>query len=274
MIAEYFGRSAVAGARRPSETGLSDFLDGLVQDEKARAVQLRKAGSAWLGGRERLWGILDFKKPELAKHADERRAAFAEQVVKHLASKLRDDDDRVGAVFDIDLVEDAVGWGMDELPDAPEKKKRKDGEPGLPHSIGGLMASLDAIELLAALQLTEQQKLVLIEKLKAFLIVLFRVIDGEGKRHNNDIHCKLVLAMTTEGKDFPWEERYESFKRLLDTGISNLKIAFHPDRKALLIPLLKRAELVMADYEEWIVSDGTSIVLNASASDDDPAATS
>nr|WP_269744899.1 DEAD/DEAH box helicase family protein [Aromatoleum toluclasticum] len=263
------------GKDKDGATGLSDFLDGLVQNEKPRAVQLRKAGSAWLSGRERLWGILDFRKPELSKHADERRAAFAEQVVRHLASKLRDDDDRVGAVFDIDLVEDAVGWGMDELPDAPVKrKKRKDGEAGLPHSIGGLMASLDAIELLAALQLTEQQKLVLIEKLKAFLIVLFRVIDSEGKRHNNDIHCKLVLAMTTEGKDFPWEERYESFKRLLDTAVSNLKIAFHPDRKALLVPLLKRAELVMADYEEWIVSGGTSIVLGASESDETSATAS
>lgn len=72
--------------------------------------------SAWLGSRERLWGILDFTKPELAKHADEKRAAFAEQVVKHLAAKLRDEDDRVGAVFDIDLIEDAIGWGLDELP--------------------------------------------------------------------------------------------------------------------------------------------------------------
>ena len=232
-----------------------------MKDEKPRAALLRKAGSAWLGSRERLWGILDFTKPELTKHADDKRAAFAEQVIKHLASKLRDEDNRIGAVFDIDLVEDAVGWGMDELPDAPEKKKKPKGTPGLPHSIGGLMASLDAIELIAALQLTEQQKLLLIEKLKAFLIVLFQVIDGEGKKRNNDIHRKMILAMASEGTDFPWEDRYAKFKELLDTGATNLKIFAHPDRKALLLPLMKRAELVMADYEEWIVSDGTSIVL-------------
>jgi len=46
---------------------------------------------------------------------------------------------------------------------------------------------------------------------------------------------------------------------------NNLKIAFHTDRKALLVSLMKRAELVMADYEEWIVSGGTSIVLSATA---------
>ena len=33
-------------------TGLSDFLDGLTKDEKPRAINLRKVGSAWLGSRE------------------------------------------------------------------------------------------------------------------------------------------------------------------------------------------------------------------------------
>ena len=186
-------------------------------------------------------------------------------MVKPLAATLRDEDDRVGAVFDIDLVEDAVGWGLDELPVAPEKKKKPKGESGLPHSIGGLMTSLDAIELLAALQLTEQQKLLLIEKLKAFLITLFQVIDGEGRKRNNDIHRKMVLAMAREGADFPWEDRYAKFKELLDAGALNLKIFAHPDRKALLPPLMKRTELVMADYEQWIVSDRTSIALNPEA---------
>ena len=257
-------KAAQAGGKdKEGATGLSDFLDGLTKDDKVRAINLRKAGSAWLGSRERLWGILDFSKPELAKHADDKRAAFAEQVVKHLAAKLCDEDDRVGAVFDIDLVENAVGWGLEKLPEAPEKKKKRKGEPGLPHSIGGVMASLDAIELLAALQLTEQQKLQLIEKLKAFLIELFQVIDSEGKKRNNDIHRKMVLAMANDGADFPWEDRYAKFKELLDTGATNLKIFAHPDRKALLLPLLKRAELVMADYEEWIVSGGASIVIGA-----------
>lgn len=256
-------KAAQAGGKdKEGATGLSDFLDGLVKDDKPRAINLRKMGSAWLSSRERLWGILDFKKQELLKHADEQRAAFAEQVVKHLAAKLRDEDDSVGAVFDIDLVEDAVGWGLDELPEPPDRKKKTKGEAGLPHSIGGLMSTLDAIELLAALQLTEQQKLLLIEKLKAFLIVLFQVIDGEGKKRNNDIHRKMVLAMANEGADFPWEDRYAKFKELLDAGALNLKIFAHPDRKALLPPLMKRAELVMADYEEWVASGGTSIVPN------------
>lgn len=259
-------KAAQAGGKdKEGATGLSDFLDALVKDDKPRAINLRKAGSAWLGSRERLWGILEFKKPELAKHGDEKRRAFAEQVVKHLAAKLRDEDDRIGAVFDIDLVEDAIGWGLDQLPETPEKKKKLKDEPGLPHSIGGLMVSLDAIELLAALQLTEQQKLYLIEKLKAFLIILFQIIDGEGKRRNKDIHRKMILEMANVGADFPWEERYTKFKELLDAGALNLKIFAHPDRKALLPPLMKRAELVMADYEEWIVSGGTSITLSTAA---------
>jgi type I restriction enzyme R subunit len=255
------------GKDKEGATGLSDFLDELVKADLCRAKLIRKAGSAWLSSRERLWGILDFKKPELAKHADEKRAAFAEQVVKHLATKLREEDDRVGAVFDIDLVEDAEGWGLEELPEAKEKKKKPKGGPGLPISIGGIITSLDAIELLVALQLTEQQKLLLIEKLKTFLSVLFQVIDSEGKRRNNDIHRKMILAMANEGADFPWEERYNKFKELLDGSALNIKIFAHPDRKALLPPLMKRAELVMADYDEWIVSGGESIVM-----DEQPAA--
>lgn len=255
-------KSTTSGGKdQESATGLSDLLDGLVKNEVERAKTIRKAGSAWLSSRERLSGILDFTKQALAKHADEKRAAFAEQVVKHLASKLRDDDDRVGAVFDIDLVEDAVGWGLDELPEPEEKKRKSKSEPDLPHSVGGLMSSLDAIELLAALQLTEQQKLLLIEKLKAFLVVLFQVVDTEGVKRNNDIHRKMILAMVNEGADFPWDERFAKFKGLLDTTATNLKILTHPDRKALLLPLLKRPELMMADYEEWVVSGGQSIAL-------------
>mgnify|MGYP000553024458 CR=1 FL=1 len=51
------------GKDKEGATGLSDFLDGLTKDDKPRAINLRKAGSAWLGSRERLWGILDFNKP-------------------------------------------------------------------------------------------------------------------------------------------------------------------------------------------------------------------
>jgi type I restriction enzyme R subunit len=254
--------TASGGKNQEAATGLSDFLDGLVKNERERAKTLRKNGSAWLSSREHLAGILDFTKPELSRHADEKRAAFAEQVVKHLASKMRDDDHRVGAVFDIDLVEDAIGGGWDAFPEAGEKKKKPKGEPGLPLSIGGLMASLDAIELLAALQLTEQQKLLLIEKLKAFLIALFQVVDSEGAKRNKDIHRKMILTMVSEGADFPWDERFTKFKSLLDSTATNLKILTHPDRKALLLPLLKRPELMMADYEEWIVSGGKSIAPN------------
>ena len=259
------------GKDKDGAIGLSDFLDDLVKNQKPRAVLLRKAGSAWLSGRERLWGILDFTKPELSKHADDKRAAFAEQVVRHLAAKLQDDDGRVGVVFDIDLVEDAIGWGLDEMPPPPEKKKPTQGGD-LPHAIGGLMASLDAMELLAALELTETQKLVLIEKLKAFLILLFGVIDVVGKGRNNDIYRKQILEMATEGKDFPWDERFTSFKTMLDMSATNPQIFINPDRKALLAPLLKRAELVMADYEEWITSGGTSIALSPTALEQDSAA--
>lgn len=238
----------------------SDFLDVLIKKDMTRAVLLRKLGASWLSSRLRLRGILDFARPELARHSDELRAAFVAQVVGHLASKTRDADDRVGAVFDIDMVEEAEGWSLDELPEEKRVPRAKpDGhsprEPRTPRQIA------QSLELLTALQLTEQQKLALIEKLKAFLRAIFKAMDRAGKTRNQDIHRKMILAMATFGEDFPWEERFSKFKELLDVANVAPDIFTHPDRKAFMAPLMKRAELVMADYEEWIVSDGTSIVI-------------
>ena len=255
------GKDAI-GAR-----SLSDFLDGLIKLDITRAALLRKAGSAWLSSRERLRGILDFEREELRKHKDLLRAEFAEQVVRHLAAQTKDADDSVAAVFDIDMVEDAEGWGLDDLPDAPARKERRAnvGQEG-PQSAKAISESLDAFELLAALQLTEEQKLELMERLKAFLAALFMAMDSTGKSRNNDIHRKMILAMAKEGADFPWEERFEKFKELLDAAALAPSIFAHVNRKAFMQPLMKRSELVMADYEEWIATGGASIALKAANS--------
>jgi type I restriction enzyme R subunit len=256
------------GKDAPGAKGLSDFLDGLVKRDITRAALLRKAGSAWITSRERLKGILDFSRPELAKHADGLRAAFAEQVVRHLATRTRDAEDHIGAVFDIDMVEESEGWGLDELPEvrlAKAKAKAK-AQDGVPQSARSVVDSLDALELLAALQLTEEQKLELIEKLKVFLAALFKAIDQSGAMRNNDIHRKMILAMAKQGADFPWEERHSKFKELLDAAALSPVIFAQPNRKAFMGPLMKRSELVMADYEEWIVSGGSSIAVGTPAS--------
>ncbi|MNX82943.1 hypothetical protein D3C86_1146860 [compost metagenome] len=86
-------------------------------------------------------------------------------------------------------------------------------------------------------------------------------MDKAGQTRNQDIHRKMILAMATSDEDFPWEERFAKFKELLDVANVAPEIFTHPDRKAFMAPLMRRAELVMADYEEWIVSDGTSIVI-------------
>ncbi len=262
---------ATRGAGKASQGAkdLSDFLDTLVTTEEGllRAALLRKLGTAWLGSRERLRIILDFEKPELQKHNEPMRIEFAEQVVRHLAAKTKDVDNTVAAVFDVDLVEETEGWGLDELPTPEERKKKAAAPDGTPQTALALAESLDAITLLAALSLTEQQKLELIEKLKSFLQVLFGVIDAVGKNVNQDVHRKMVMAMHTTGSDFAWEDRYAMFKNLLDSATLNPKIYMHANRKAFMEPLLKRSELVMADYEEWVVSGGASIVMSAPIAD-------
>jgi type I restriction enzyme R subunit len=99
------------------------------------------------------------------------------------------------------------------------------------------------------------------------LQVLFGVIDAVGKNVNQDVHRKMVMAMHTTGSDFAWEDRYAMFKNLLDSATLNPKIYMHANRKAFMEPLLKRSELVMADYEEWVVSGGASIVMSVPIAD-------
>lgn len=239
---------------------LSDFLDVLVKKDLTRAMLLRKFAASWLSSRLRLRGILDFARPELVKHSDDRRAAFAAQVVAHLAAKTSDADDRVAAVFDVDMVEEAEGWGLDELPEEKREPKKKS-EEKVPHEPRTPRQVAESLELLTALQLTEMQKLALIEKLKAFLKAIFKAMDKTGASRNQDIHRKMIMAMAVSGEDFPWEERFVKFKELLDAANVAPEIFTHPDRKAFMAPMMKRAELVMADYEEWIVSTGTSIIL-------------
>jgi type I restriction enzyme R subunit len=77
----------------------------------------------------------------------------------------------------------------------------------------------------------------------------------------------MVMAMHTTGSDFAWEDRYVMFKNLLDSATLNPKIYMHAHRKAFMEPLLKRSELVMADYEEWVVSGGASIVMSVPIAD-------
>ncbi|WP_322021747.1 MULTISPECIES: type I restriction enzyme subunit R domain-containing protein [unclassified Burkholderia] len=235
--------------------GLSDFLDELVLRDIVRAAKLRKYGTAWLSSRTRLLGILDFDRAELRRHNDEWRVAFAEQVVNHLSAKTKDADERVGAVFDIDLVEESEGWGLDEIPESKKRNRAKElaSKNGLPQSVAAIAESLDALELLVALQLTEEQKLELIEKLKDFLRTLFAAMDAVGKRKNNDVHRKLIQAMAANGEDYSWENRFGKFKELLDAAVIEPNVFAHPHRKAFLNPLMRRPELVMADYEEWVV---------------------
>ena len=194
--------------------GLSDFLDQLAATDIVRAAHLRKLGTAWLSSRLRLRGILDFDRAELKRHNDDLRVAFAEQVVNHLYAKTKDADERVGAVFDIDMVEESEGWGLDEIPENKKKERVKElaGKNSLPQSVAAIAQSLDALELLVALQLTEEQKLDLIEKLKAFLLALFGAMDAVGEKKNKDVHRKLIEAMAANGDDYSWEDRFSKFK--------------------------------------------------------------
>lgn len=93
------------GKDRHGAIKLSDWLDQLVTTDKSRALLLKKAVSAWVGSRDEHKVLLDFDRQGFEKHKDKRQVAFAEQVIKHLASKGKSENDDIEIVFDVLQVE-------------------------------------------------------------------------------------------------------------------------------------------------------------------------
>lgn len=260
LSAHWKGWKALGGKGEPAKA-LSDYLDATVKSNRQTAVLLRKAATSWFSLRETLHGILDFGKQQLTKHDEKDRAAFAKQIADHLGARLADtkDEEHIEAVFDVDLVEEAGVFTGDifagDMPKEEEKPKKRD--QNMPISIGSILEDDDVVSdimaTLADLQKAEDDReQMLIKPLRDFLSDLLKAIDQKGKGKNNDFYRKKVLEMALQGKDFAWDERREKFDDLLGEASIDLGLMRNPYYKAFMAPLMRRRDLVMADYEEWV----------------------
>lgn len=232
----------------------------LVRDPK-HAHSLRKALCAWRGCREKLWGVLNFNSPELTKHADEKRAAFAEEVARLLRPE-RDVDD--GETFDPFFVVEQIGeaetWGAPIHGEMGALKSRQEREGKQKSTEGATLTSLsedgeareDWLALLQRLQMKEDQKAEAIAKVRNSMLSLFEEIDKMDRDSNQGLHAKQVRDYLMRGRDFPSDSRLDSFDKLFMKAIGQFKYKTNEVEREIVKSFAKRVPLLMADYEEWL----------------------
>jgi len=240
---------------------MTNDLKHLSQSQPDLARTLYQHGSSWLSCCKTLSIVLNFSDPIFSQHSDENRQAFASQCTNDLHALLVSSDQSASVSFHVDLVKEIDAWGLEKFEAAAQEKTSKSlsRQAGTPISASAILNGPDLLTLLSEMQLAEDQKIELMDKIKDFLKILFSAIDLEDKKTNNSPYKKLVLAMINKGQDFPWEERYLGFVSILNSACISPKIARNPLCMALIGPMTKRKELIHADYEEWIRTSGNSI---------------
>lgn len=268
---EFFSHKSMAGLWKAwsseakvnpvdAAVNLSDALDKLQRAQPEEAIKLRKAGGAWRSAKDNLTGILDFSVPELVKHAEKERRAFVDMVVRKLRQDEMEKAKIKGMLFDVDLVDQAEGWSLDELVDESEAdeedKKTKGRKKSADKTPTEETLAKDIMEAIEEFQGREDRKKELMERLKAFIEELFQLIDQATQADNNGYHKKRVLKMLAGVEDYPWDERQRKFKELLNNAVLQPRFvksqAFRDSKKMFWEAVLRKADLLMADYEEWV----------------------
>lgn len=241
---------------------LSNYLDQLASEERARALGIRKAASAWLNSRQKLMGVVDFDKQGLQKHKDARQAQFAEQVVKHLASKTKAEDPSVELIFDVIQVEQAEAIELtvhgEGGPENSQSAKARALAASTGLAIADISASLDMADILAVLEKAEEEKALAIQVLRDFVQGLFEEIYARGEsadnHGNSGAYRKALANWARGGSDFAWDERLSQFRRLFNKARSGAKFVGVPFATVALPALGKRLELLMDDYDRFVLA--------------------
>lgn len=254
-------------------TNLNNALDQLLRSNPETAVMLRKTGGIWRSAKDKLTGILDFSLKELVKHADEGHRAFADMVVRKLRLAEIDKAQAKGMIFDVDMVDVAEGWSVEDIsPEILEDEEISSSSSArLPAKRKTLAEEVaqDIIDQIEEYQQREDLKKELMEKLKAFIGELFSLVDQATQADNNGYHKKRVLKMIAGEEDYPWDERQKKFRELLNKAVLQPKFVKSPefirDKKLFLEPVLRKSDMLMSDYEEWVASGSTSVFFSQPA---------
>lgn len=277
----FFGAKEVSGLWKAWRTdskrdsvgaavALSDELDRLSAEKPDEMRVVRKAGGVWRSAKDGLSGILDFSLPELAAHAESDRRAFVDMVVRKLRQGEMDRVKAKGMVFDVDLVELSEGWNVENLSpeeaeDAEEKPKggKKKSSFVSKTPVAEILAK-DIMESIEEFQEREDRKKEMMDSLRTFVEELFCLVDKATSADNNGYHRKRVVKMMNGDEDYPWDERQRKFRELLNKAVLDPKFvksqAFRENKKRFWEPALRKSDLLMADYEEWVSKGGAEIM--------------
>jgi type I restriction enzyme R subunit len=265
----FFGSKEVAGLwkswvaesksdKEAAALNLNDALEKLLHSNPEQASFIRKTGGIWRAAKDNLTGILDFALPELIRHAEPQRRAFVNLVVTKLRVAEMDKAKMKGMVFDVDMVDQSEGWSVEdlspEIEDDENTKKKKGGVPKEKKGAADAIA-LDIIGAIEDFQAREDAKLDLMNRLRAFIDELFLLIDMANQADNNGYHKKRVVKMLSALEDYPWDDRQKKFKELLNGAVLQPKFPksqfFRDNKKTFWEAVLRKSDLLMADYEEW-----------------------
>lgn len=251
----------VGGKDHHGAIKLSDWLDQLVTTDKSRALLLKKAGSAWIGSRDKLMALLDFDRQGLAKHKDKRQVDFAEQVIKHLATKGKAEDESIEVFFDVIQVEQTETYSLDVLgesgSEAFQDAKRHEAIQTNGLAISDIESSIEIMDILRVLELEESMKAAAIQALKDFVDGLFIEIEACGEKNdrvgNSGFYRKALTAWLGGKSDFPWDERLQEFTKLFNRARSSARFVSSDFARVALPALAKRPEMLMDDYDRFLM---------------------
>lgn len=250
----------VGGKDHLGAVNLSNWLDSLVTTDKSRALLLKKAGSAWIGSRDKLTALLDFDRQGLEKHKDKRQVAFAEQVIKHLASKGKAEGEEIEVFFDVVQVEQTETFELDVLGETgqaqSQQAKRDSVALAMGLAVSDIESSIEIMDILNVLGLEEAKKAQAIQILKDFVDGLFTEIAACGEKNdrvgNSGFYRKALAAWLSGKSDFPWDERLAEFVKLFNKARSSARFVGSDFARIALPALSKRPEMLMDDYDRFI----------------------
>lgn len=218
-----------------------------------KAITIWKNCSQWLSIYDKLKFLLDFNTPLLQKHKNIEKRQFAELLRKTLYSKIQEQQEsKTGKiVFDVIKFEETYGATILQEEEEQGKGHSNNTDDNLSRGI----SSIEAIDILAMLQQSEDDKERIITEVKKFMKALFEEIDEVSKKKNNDSFRKKIKT----GEDMSWEERIEAFKILhtqATSGIGKIKLKKITRLYDTLSASFKsKISLLESDYEAWILGE-------------------
>ena len=238
-------------------TELLDKINALFNGSEAdleKAINIWRNCSQWLSVYEKLKFLLDFSDQSLKKHTSLEKQQFAELLRKTLYTKIQEQQEnkKGGIIFDVIKFEETYAATVIEDEEEENSKKKKDNDNA---EIKLGTSSIDAIDILELLQLTEEAKEKLINEVQNFMRLLFTEIDNKSKENNNDSFRKKIKS----GEDMSWEDRLQAFKALYmkaTTGISKVRLKKQSKIYDNLDASFRtKMSLLESDYEAWVLGE-------------------